>query len=243
MRTVQLVSLGTLAYDQAYQLQKQIFERVRKEDIPDTLLTVEHPHVYTLTKQTKPEHLLWDESIRKEKGIRVFETDRGGDITYHGFGQFVAYPILNMNHFYKDVHRYLRDLEQVVINLLSEFGIEAGRKRHPDPRKNYTGVWVGEEKICAIGVRFSSWTTMHGLALNVNTNLHYFEGIVPCGIMDKGVTSLAKILQREVPLSYIESLFVKHFSTVFGVAVQPVSQQTLAAELHRMESKTFSTSL
>lgn len=224
MRTVQLFSVGRIPYDEAYRLQKQVFEGVRKEELPDTILTVEHPHVYTIGKQSNPAHLLWDERRLREKGVAVFETDRGGEITYHGFGQFVAYPILNMNHFYKDAHRYLRELEEVVILLLREFGIEAGRKRHSDPRKNYTGVWVGEEKICAIGVKFSSWTTMHGLALNVNTDLSYFEGIVPCGITDKGVTSLAKMLQQEVPLEQVEEYFTTYFGQVFKVDVVRVQK-------------------
>lgn len=242
MRAAQWVSLGTMAYEEAYRLQKQVFECVRKEEMLDTVLTVEHPHIYTLTKHSKPEHLLWNEAQRQEKGVAVCETDRGGEITYHGFGQLVAYPILNMAHFYKDAHRYLRDLEEVVICLLSEFGIAASRKQHPDPRKNYTGVWIGEEKICAIGVKFSHWTTMHGLALNVNTDLDYFEGIVPCGITDKGVTSLAKILNQTVPLNYIEKLFAKHFSQVFDVVLTPVSRHTLEVELQRKYQPSFSTS-
>lgn len=242
MRTVQLLSIGRIAYDEAYALQKRIFERVRKEEMLDTILTVEHPHVYTIGKQSNRAHLLWSEAMRQEKGISVFETDRGGEITYHGFGQFVAYPILNMTHFYKDAHRYLRELEEVIIRMLREFGIEAGRKQSSDPRKNYTGVWVGEEKICAIGVKFSNWTTMHGLALNVNTDLHYFEGIVPCGITDKGVTSLAKILNKEVPLACIEELFSKHFCQMFEVSLASVSRQVWEAQLQSKHQQTFLTS-
>ncbi len=242
MHTVYFTSLGEMPYDEAYRLQKHVFEHVSKAQMPDTVLSVEHPHVYTLGKQSNPAHLLWSKETLQAKNVAVFETDRGGEITYHGYGQFVAYPILNLNHFYKDAHRYLRDLEEVIIRLLGELGVAAGRKQHHDPRKNYTGVWIGEEKICAIGVKFSNWTTMHGLALNVNTDLSYFEGIVPCGIMDKGVTSLAKILSQDVPLTQIEELFIKHFGQVFGVSVERMEKWKLQEQI-RQHHQTFSTSL
>jgi len=219
MRQVQLVSLGTMPYADAWNLQKRVFERVQQDLLADTILSVEHPHTYTLGKESKREHLLLSEAELRAKNISLFEIDRGGDITYHGYGQFVAYPILNMKHFYHDVHRYLRDLEEVVIRLLADFGIDAHRKTHHDKRKNYTGVWIGDEKICALGVKFSRWTTMHGLALNVNTDLEYFNGIVPCGISDKGITSLAKLLGTEISLSLIEEKFAEKFADVFEVEI------------------------
>jgi lipoyl(octanoyl) transferase len=218
-RLVEIKSLGKMPFNEAWQLQREIFDLVRHERVPDTILTVEHPHTYTLGKSSHRDHLLWPPSELLKKGIEVYEIDRGGDITYHGPGQFVAYPILNMNHFYHDVHRYLRDLEEVVIRLLGDYGIDATRKQHPDPRKNYTGVWVGERKICAIGVRFSHWTTMHGLALNVSTDLAYYHGIVPCGIRDKELTSIKNLLKKECSISDVEANFIAHFEAVFGVKI------------------------
>lgn len=212
-------SLGKMPFKEAWQVQHEIFDLVRQDKTPGVILTVEHPHTYTLGKTAHAVHLLWQPSELLKKGVEVYEIDRGGDITYHGPGQFVAYPILNMNHFYQDIHRYLRDLEEVVIRLLGDYGITATRKQHPDPRKNYTGVWVCEQKICAIGVRFSHWTTMHGLALNVNTDLSYYDGIVPCGIRDKKVTSIKNLLKREYSLNDIEVKFIEHFESVFGAKI------------------------
>jgi len=163
--------------------------------------------------------LLYTPEQLTERGIEVFEIERGGDITYHGYGQLVAYPILNLHHFYLDVHRYLRDLEETIIQTLKAFGIEAHRKSHPNPKKNYTGVWVGDEKICAIGVKFSQWTTMHGLALNINTDLSFFEGIVPCGISEMGVTSLQKLLGKPVPMQHAVEQFIESFEGVFEVKI------------------------
>lgn len=218
-RLIQIRPLGRMPFMEAWHQQREIFDLVRQDKIPGTILTVEHPHTYTLGKTAHSDHLLWHPSEVLKKGIEVYEIDRGGDITYHGPGQFVAYPILNMSHFYHDVHRYLRDLEEVVIRLLGDYGIAATRKQHPDPRKNYTGVWVGEQKLCAIGVRFSHWTTMHGLALNVNTDLSYYDGIVPCGIRDKKVTSIKNLLKRAYSLKDIEAKFIEHFESVFGVKI------------------------
>ncbi len=219
MKAVQVIQLGTMHYASALKLQKELFERVKNEQAPDSLLLVEHPHVYTLGSQTNRQNLLYTPEQLLARGIEVFEVERGGDITYHGYGQLVAYPILNLHHFYLDVHRYLRDLEETVIQTLRAFGVQAHRKSHPNPKKNYTGVWVGNEKICAIGVKFSQWTTMHGLAVNINTDLSFFEGIVPCGISEMGVTSLQKLLGKTIPMPFAIEKFVQAFQEVFGVEI------------------------
>ncbi len=219
MKTVQVIQVGTMRYADALALQKHLFERVKTEQLPDTLLLVEHPHVYTLGSQTDKRNLLYTPEQLAERGIEVFEIERGGDITYHGYGQLVAYPILNLHHFYLDAHRYLRDLEETVIQTLNTFGVQAHRKSHPNPKKNYTGVWVGNEKICAIGVKFSQWTTMHGLALNINTDLSFFEGIVPCGISEMGVTSLQKLLGKNVSMHLAIESFIQAFQEVFDVEI------------------------
>ncbi len=219
MKTVQVIQLGTMRYADALALQKELFERVKTEQSPDTLLLVEHPHVFTLGSQTDKRNLLYTPEQLSERGIEIFEIERGGDITYHGYGQLVAYPILNLRHFYLDAHRYLRDLEETVIQTLNTFGVQAHRKSHPNPKKNYTGVWVGDEKICAIGVKFSQWTTMHGLALNINTDLSFFEGIVPCGISEMGVTSLQKLLGKSVPMHLAIEPFIQAFEAIFDVEI------------------------
>lgn len=219
IHTIEHLALGQVAYQAAWDLQRRLHTGIADGVLPDALLTLDHPHTYTLGKQSHVEHLLLTPEELSAQGINVFEIDRGGDITYHGPGQLVAYPILNMHRYYLDVHRYLRDLEEVVIRTLAEFGVGATRKTHPDPKKNYTGVWIGDEKICAIGVRFSRWTSMHGLALNLNTDLAYFSGIVPCGIRDKPVTSLASVVGETIDASLAERLLVKHFAAVFNASV------------------------
>ena len=143
------------------------------------------------------------------KGISYYEIDRGGDITYHGPGQLVAYPILDLNNYYKDTHRYLRELEETVILTLKDIGIDAHRE------EEFTGVWVGEEKICAIGIKVSRWITMHGIAFNVNTDLSYFDKIIPCGIFHKGVTSIQKLTGEKADFEKIKDLYVKNFQEVF----------------------------
>ena len=183
------------------------------------LLFVEHPPVYTLGKSGKIEHVLINEEERVQKGIQFFNTNRGGDITFHGPGQIVGYPILDLEKFYTDIGRYLRELEEVIILTLAEYGITAGRS------KGETGVWIDadikgkERKICAMGVRCSRWITMHGFAFNVNTNLDYFNYIIPCGIQNKKVASLQEELGREVPMAEVKDKLKRNFEKVFGVEV------------------------
>lgn len=189
-------------------------------EIPATrhcLLLVEHPPVYTLGKSGKMEHVLIDEEERARRGIGFFNTNRGGDITFHGPGQVVGYPILDLEKFYTDIGRYLRSLEEVIILTLAEYGIVAGRSA------GETGVWLDTSipekarKICALGVRCSRWITMHGFALNVNTDLDFFNHIIPCGIRNKKVTSIREELGHEVSMEEVKEKLKRNFESVFGV--------------------------
>lgn len=188
------------------------------------LLFVEHPAVYTLGKSGKMEHVLINEEQRKEKGIEFYQTNRGGDITFHGPDQIVGYPILDLEKFYTDIGRYLRELEEVIILTLADYGIAAGRS------SGETGVWIDaavrgrERKICAMGVRCSRWITMHGFALNVNTDLSYFNHIIPCGIQNKKVTSIKEELGRTVPMNEVKEKLKMNFAKVFDVELSFASQ-------------------
>lgn len=183
------------------------------------LLFVEHAPVYTLGKSGKIEHVLISDEERRQKGIDFFQTNRGGDITFHGPGQVVGYPILDLEKFYTDIGRYLRSLEEVIILTLAEYGIVAGRSA------GETGVWIDaaikgqERKICAMGVRCSRWITMHGFALNVNTDLSNFNYIIPCGIQNKKVTSMAEELGRPIPMEEVKEKLRRNFATVFDVTI------------------------
>jgi len=186
---------------------------------PNYLVFCEHPHVYTLGKSGKPEHLLLDEQGLKHKNAAYYQINRGGDITYHGPGQIVSYPILDLDNFFTDIHRYLRTLEEAVILTLADYGLVAGR--YP----GYTGVWfdadnVKARKICALGVRCSRWVTMHGLAFNINTNLDYFKNIVPCGIDDKDVTSMQRELGHHVAINEVKEILKHHISVLFDMEIE-----------------------
>ncbi|MDO9274711.1 MAG: lipoyl(octanoyl) transferase LipB, partial [Lutibacter sp.] len=181
---------------------------------PNYFLFVEHPHVYTLGKSGDMNNLLLNESQLTAKGATFYKINRGGDITYHGPGQLVGYPILDLDNFFTDIHKYLRFLEKVIILTLDEYGLKCGRS------EGETGVWLGvgtpfARKICAMGVRTSRWVTMHGFALNVNVNLGYFDNIIPCGIKGKAVTSLEAELNKKVPLEEVKEKILKHFSALF----------------------------
>jgi lipoyl(octanoyl) transferase len=185
---------------------------------PNYLIFCEHPHVYTLGKSGKPEHLLLDEAGLKEKKAVYYPINRGGDITYHGPGQIVSYPILDLDNFFTDIHLYLRTLEEAVILTLADYGLKAGRYT------GYTGVWFDADnerarKICAMGVRCSRWVTMHGLAFNVNPDLDYFKNIVPCGIDDKAVTSMQQELGHEVDINEVKQILTRHISVLFGMEI------------------------
>lgn len=205
------VNLGRTDYGYAWNLQRKVFELRRSGCISDVLLLNEHHHVYTIGKNGDRNHLLAAREELRESGVEVYDIDRGGDVTYHGPGQLVGYPILDLHGYYLDIHRYLRDLEEVIIRTLAEYGIIAHRD------EGFTGVWVGSEKVAAIGVRVGRWVTMHGFALNVNTDLSHFDRIIPCGIFHKGVTSLQRLLGRHVPIDEVSGKLTECFSRVFGV--------------------------
>ena len=224
-KQVQLIELGRTPYLEALKIQEDLFNQIiavkranRQNDIQEPtknyLLWVEHTPVFTLGKSGKEEHLLLDKERLKEKEIEFYATNRGGDITFHGPGQIVGYPILDLDNFFTDIHKYLRLLEEMVILTLKEYGIEGTRS------KGETGVWLDVEtpfarKICALGVRASRWVTMHGFAFNVNTDLSYCEGIIPCGIQGKGVTSLAKELGIQVSEAEVKEKLKNHFQKLF----------------------------
>ncbi len=231
MQSLMITDAGRMPYDKAWKLQerlhRQLVENQQTGRQPEHhyFLFVEHPHVYTLGKSGHLHNLLADEAQLKARGIAFFKTNRGGDITYHGPGQIVGYPILDLHSFRRDVRWYMRTLEQVIIDTLANWDIAAGRL------EGMTGVWVDvarphrARKICAMGVRISRWVTMHGFALNVNTNLDYFQMIIPCGISNKEVTSMARELGGPVDMDRVKRRIGYHFERRFGVRGQWVDPQ------------------
>lgn len=209
-RVFDYCNLGLIDYKEAWSLQKIIFTQRTKDEIRDTFFLLEHPHTYTLGKVADKENLISSENQLKELGVSVYEIDRGGDITYHGPGQIVGYPIIKLSEWKEDTHEYLRALEEIIMKVCEEYGLKTNR----NPK--YTGVWIDERKIAAIGIKVSRWTTMHGFAFNVNTDLNYFGGIIPCGIRDKEVTSLKKELGKEVPIDEVKQKLLKHFTEYFN---------------------------
>ncbi len=201
--------LGVMDYGAALELQRCLVERRKRQEIPDQFLLVEHPHVITLGRNGRREHLLAGEEHLRRSGVAFHPTDRGGDITYHGPGQLVGYPILDLKHWRRDVVAYLRGLEQVLMDALEDFGIAAGRA------EGMTGVWTPEGKIAAIGVHISRWVTSHGFALNVTTDLKYFQYIVPCGLAGRPVTSMERLLGARPGGEGVRDAVVRHFGRVF----------------------------
>lgn len=226
---VQFQDMGTVDYGQAWQYQENLCQGIADTKLqnwqnpeqeprqtPNYLLFCRHPHVYTLGRGGAEKHLLLDEQGLKQEGVSFYRTNRGGDITYHGPGQIVGYPILDLDNFFTDIHRFMRTLEEVIIRTLAEYDLNAGRIR------GATGVWIDAEnahkarKICAMGIRCTRWVTMHGWALNVNTNMDYFKHIVPCGIADKGTTSLHKELQTAyISEEEVKTKLLFHFAHLF----------------------------
>ena len=202
--------LGVVRYADALELQRALVEDRKADRIPDTLLLLQHPHVVTIgVKKEGRSHILAAPEQLDALGIEVFETGRGGDVTYHGPGQLVGYPIFDLDPDRRDVHRYVRDLEEVMIRVCAGFGVAAGRIQ------GFSGAWVGDAKIGAIGVRISRWVTSHGFAFNVATDTSYFNLIVPCGISDRGVTSLSAQLGRTPDMREVEDRFGEQFAAVF----------------------------
>jgi len=224
-KKVQVQDLGTKDYKDSWEYQETIFKAIvdtkirnRREaanlETENHFLFVEHPHVYTLGKSGSFDNMLLNEEQLAAKGATFYKINRGGDITYHGPGQIVGYPILDLENFFTDIHKYLRLLEEAIILTLAEYGLESGRS------DGETGVWLGvgtpfARKICAMGVRASRWVTMHGFALNVNADLGYFDNIIPCGIQGKAVTSMNVELGKEIPLDEVKPKILKHFSQLF----------------------------
>jgi lipoyl(octanoyl) transferase len=210
MRICETRYLGLMPYAEAHELQQQLVEKRKRDEIPDQFLLLEHPHVITLGRAANGANVLIDDEARARFGVELCETGRGGDVTYHGPGQLVGYPIIKLAPDRCDIRRYVRDLEEVLIRTAADFGIGAGRI------EGWTGVWAGNEKLAAIGVRISRWVTMHGFALNITTDLNYFRLIVPCGIRNHGVTSLAKILGKEVELGAVTQQLNRRLGEVFN---------------------------
>ncbi len=233
MRICRIVDLGLIGYAEAWALQKRLVAVRKANAIEDVLLLCEHPHVITQGRNGKREHLLASEHVLRQKGVEFHTTDRGGDITYHGPGQIVGYPILNLGAIRRDVVWYVRMLEEVMIRATAEFGITAERVT------GKTGIWVGdggaEEKLAAIGVHISRWVTSHGFAYNVATDLRYFDLIVPCGIAGRKATSLEKLLGRSVKREEIAPRIANHLGEVFGLELKETSRTELLERLQEAE--------
>jgi lipoyl(octanoyl) transferase len=224
-RLVHFKDLGIIDYKEAWDLQEKLFAETialkierrngtSQEETQNVLLFCEHPHVYTLGKSGSEEHLLLDETALKQAEAVFYKINRGGDITYHGPGQLVAYPIFDLDHFFTDIHKYMRFLEEAVISTLAHYGIQGDR--YP----GYTGVWIDPDgpnarKICAMGVKSSRWVTMHGIGFNVNSNLSYFSHIVPCGIEDKAVTSMERELGKPVNMDEVKKILMQELALQF----------------------------
>lgn len=231
MKNIIFEDLGLIDYKEAWDYQDKLFQKTIQQKIsnrnlspnsvlptPNYLLFCEHPSVFTIGKSGDKKNLLVTEETLKRNKISFYETNRGGDITYHGLGQIVGYPILDLDNFWTDIGKYMRALEEVMIKTLAEYNLEAGRL------KGATGVWLDADnskarKICAMGVKTSHWVTMHGFALNINCDLKYFEHIIPCGIADKQVTSLEKELGRKVEMEEVKEKLKRHFEKTFGVKI------------------------
>jgi lipoyl(octanoyl) transferase len=233
VKTCQIVDLGLIGYAEAWALQKRVVAARKSAAIEDVLLLCQHPHVITQGRSGKRENLLASEHILKQKGVEFHATDRGGDITYHGPGQIVGYPILNLGAIRRDVVWYVRMLEETMIRATAEFGIAAERIA------GKTGIWVGsggaEEKLAAIGVHISRWVTSHGFAYNVSTDLRFFDLIVPCGIADRKATSLDKLLGRSVQPNEVTPRIANHLGEVFGLEMKEASRLELLEKLQEAE--------
>src|SRR5712692_9984261 len=237
MKNCLVIDLGLMPYRAAWELQRRVVQARKANAVPDLLLLCEHPHVITLGRNGRPEHLRASEHLLRQMNVEFCSTDRGGDITYHGPGQLVGYPILNLAEIRRDVLWYVRQLEEVMIRATLDFGIRATR------RPGCTGVWVdrpgtGEEKLAAIGVHLSRWVTSHGFAYNVATDLRYFDLIVPCGIADKRATSLEKLLNRHVELRGVSSLMAAHLGELFSLELGAADRGALETLLAAQEEQT-----
>jgi lipoyl(octanoyl) transferase len=219
---LQVRRLGVVPYAEGLALQQELVAARKADRIPDQLLLLEHPPVITLGAKVRDDrsHVLASEQALDEAGVELFEAGRGGDVTYHGPGQLVGYPIIDLRPDRCDIHRYVRDLEEVMIVTAGAFGVRADRVQ------GLTGAWVGQDKLAAIGVRISRWITSHGFAFNVATDLSHFSLIVPCGIQDRGVTSLGRLLGQPPPMSSVEDAVIQAFTATFGRKPEPAAAST-----------------
>jgi lipoyl(octanoyl) transferase len=220
MKTKNLLycNLGLIDYKEAWDLQKKTYELRVNGKIPDVIYLLEHPNTYTFGKTADHNNLVGSEEYLAENKISVYDIDRGGDITYHGPGQIVSYPIISLSEWKQDTHKYLRALEETIIKTCAEYGIKA--RRVP----KYTGVWIEDRKIAAIGIKVTRWVTMHGFAFNINTDLSFFKGIIPCGISDKDVTSIRRELKKDIDIEEAKTKLLANFGKLFGYT--DVSQVT-----------------
>ena len=217
--------LGQVGYREAYHLQAELLDQRINDGITDTLLLLEHPPTITIGKSGKPENILASQEELRKREIPLFFSGRGGDITYHGLGQLVVYPIIDLKNRDRDLHRYAYDLEEVIIRTLGDFGIVAVRD------ESHRGVWVSGKEMAAIGLRVRRWVTMHGFALNVNTDLEPFTLINPCGFTDRGATSMAAVLAREVPMATVTEKVLARFSKVFSAEMKLLSPDSIDREV------------
>ena len=218
-----ILNLDIVPYEKAFELQKRLVKMRSQEVINDILILLEHPPVFTVTRKATLDNILASPDELKGKGISVCKTNRGGDITYHGPGQLVGYPIMNLKDYGKDLHKYIRTIEEMIIRVLMDYGITAHRD------KINPGVWVGNEKIAAIGIAVkSSWTTMHGFAFNINPDLNHYALIVPCGISDRGVTSLSKLLGKSISQKEVRQKLIQHYQDVFNLNAREITPEVIA---------------
>lgn len=234
MNALLTTDLGLISWSDAYALQQRVVAARKAGEIDDVFLLCEHSHVITLGRNANRANLLASEHVLRQKGVELQSTNRGGDITYHGPGQIVGYPIVNLSGIKRDVAWYVRALEEAMIRATADFGVNAFRV----PGK--TGIWVkagtSEEKLAAIGVHISRWVTSHGFAFNVSTDLRYFDLIIPCGISDRKATSLEKLLSRRVPLEEVKPRLIRHLADLFSRTPQPISREELLVALAGFEA-------
>ena len=226
-RRCNFAQLGRISYEDALELQKKIAQARRDSQIEDTLLLLEHPPVITIGRSGNSKNILASREILEREGIRLYTVDRGGDVTYHGLGQLIGYPIINLANHGKDLHSYVYRIEQSIVELLKlEYAVET------EITQGYVGVWYGSEKIAAIGVAVRSWITTHGFALNVDPDMNHFAMIYPCGMRDRGVTSLSRILNRKVTVEEVAKEYPKYFGETFGVEMNEITLEELMGCLH-----------
>src|SRR5574341_320492 len=231
MNPVWLLNLDSVPYADALALQHRLVDARKRGELNDTLILLEHPPVFTLGRNAKDEHIIASRDFLRQQGIEIFRVERGGDVTYHGPNQLVGYPIFDLRNFRQDVGWYVRSLEETLIRALGDFGIRARRI------EKVVGVWVGNAKLAQIGARIENWITYHGFALNVDPNMSHFDLIVPCGISDKAVTSMARVLNHSVDMSAVRERVAARFAEVFGAELIDMSREELEARLEQILSK------